>query len=309
MPKEESVPQMFENRSGLSRGDDRELPDVAPSARVSRCTSIRLDVPGEPRVLVDVRGCRQRRDSAAGIPRENPPARCSPMSGGRGRLQRSHRRVPALDHLVAVGEGELVVGVDVQPPEQLFLPRRQGAGGPRPRCRPASSGTASSAAPRCRPARRTAARRLDPRCRDGTPRATSADAGRIRNSTSCRVSASSSSRSHASAARDGRSPRDDLGSSTSRRRERAAPARAAPGDRSSPRIDRKRSRDASAAEQTLEAADGEQRVLVHRVLVREVANRRGTRSPRSRGTADRAGRSRASPTAGHTVLPAASTGV
>ena len=123
MPNDDSTPQMFEKRNGLS--SVTTVSSHTDSLRSSlMCTSSLAMFARQPHVRVD--GLRAGQlQIAPRQPFEKRVISASGISSGRP-LSRSDRPglVP-IDQLVGVGMRQVVVGVDVQPPEQLLFPRRQ----------------------------------------------------------------------------------------------------------------------------------------------------------------------------------------
>ena len=169
----------------------------------------------------------------------------------------------------------MVVGVDVEPPEQVFLPRRQRAGLPRRRCRTSvmrqsifrSSSVADEAgeAARRRPGSSKSRRNADLRHRE-VMADEELDRLARRRSGSCEAG------EHRSA-RGARSRRRDPRRATCRRRDRAAPASSSSGAWTSVRIDAEpRAARARRMPAEIELANRQERVLVDGVLVVEVAN-------------------------------------
>ena len=123
MPKYDSTPEMFENRNGLSSV-------TTDSSQMSSCfsseawTLVRMDVAGEPHVAVDRRETEQREVAARQAVEKRPELGLGDVLGPPGDHD-VEAGVVRLDQLVGVAERQAVVGVDVEPPEQLFLPGRQ----------------------------------------------------------------------------------------------------------------------------------------------------------------------------------------
>ena len=114
---------MFENRNGLSSVADRERP--GRSLLLERQVHfVGLDVAREPDVPVD-RVARKDVQVALRQPFEEARDFRRGHVGGPVRLQLGEAGLVALDQLVAVPLRQVVVGVDVEPPEQLLLPRRE----------------------------------------------------------------------------------------------------------------------------------------------------------------------------------------
>ena len=182
MPNDDSTPEMFENRNGWScvRTVSSQPASLAlePGAGPHR---------GRGRATAGRGGRPPRARTAAGSGAAGPARNASISSAVRSAGRRSTTSACA-DWSRSItsspyDERQVVVGVDVQPPEQLLLPRRQRLAADRLDVGQRHAGRASSAALRRRPARRTAGRSPDPRCRAGTRRATSSGAAPTRNST------------------------------------------------------------------------------------------------------------------------------
>ena len=230
MPNDDSTPQMFENRNGLSsvttvssHADRLALePDVRPRPAGCRATAGRAG--RWPSRL------EQLQVAAREALEETARSRLPTRSAGRP-LQRA-RPAPAccrVDQLVAVAEREVVVGVDVQPPEQLFLPRRQRLGADRLDVGERQQAEHLQPLFDADQLRRTAGRSPDPRCRAGTRPATSRRWLAMRNSTIVRAPRPSArAASNMSLRHPRRSRRRGPRRATCRRRGAAAPAPAAP---------------------------------------------------------------------------------
>ena len=202
----------------------------------------------------------------------------------------------------------MVVGVDVEPPEQLFLPRRQRLGADRldvgegqqaEHLQPLFDADQRGELPDDLGILGVAAER---------DHATSAGGCAIRNSTSrarlgrrARAARTCCARHpHALGGVVLVAPFADVVAAAA-----PAPAARAPRDRASSAAKRSRLGVAGVGE-PLEVPDGQQRVLVDRVLVVEVAHHAAGDRLELAGTSGRAGRSRASPTAARRGPAAAS---
>ena len=305
MPNDDSTPEMFENRNGLSSVTTVSS-QTSPFCSSETCTSSGLDVARQPR-----RGGRWRRVEQPQVARGSPStnlgisASADPPAGAASSSTSSAWF--ALDQLVAVAERQLVVGVDVQPPEQLFLPRCERLGADRVDVGQRQQAEHLQSLFDADQRARTAGRRPGLRCRGGTRPATSGGGCAIRNSHRlARVAPAARRRSRMSAAMRTLSTRDRR-RATCRRRAAAAraPAARASGARAGTELKRSRARPGGERE-PLEVADREQRVLVDRVLVVEVAHHPARDRAGTPGRCGRAVRSRASPTAARTGPAAAS---
>ena len=175
MPNDDSTPQMFGEEHRLVERHHRQLPDavVADQAQVH---FVGMDVAREPHVLVDVAAIeqlqvapRQPLEERGDLPRLE--VRRTALDAGGG------RRFRVLDQVVAVLQRQHVVGVDVDAPEQLFLPPRQRVGADR--LDVGERHQAQQLQPLLAADERgeLAHDLRDPRCRAGTPPATCADGG------------------------------------------------------------------------------------------------------------------------------------
>ena len=148
MPNDDSTPQMFENRNGLSSVVTASV-QIAVVPLERQVHFVGMDVPRQPDVPVDGVGLKQLQVALRQPLEESGDLR-------RGQIIRPEAQqlvetgLIAFDQLVAVSLRQVVIGVDVEPPEQLLFPWRQ-----RFRAHGFDVGerhadTASSAALRCR---------------------------------------------------------------------------------------------------------------------------------------------------------------
>ena len=124
IPNDDSIPQMFENRNGLSCV-------TTVSSQVSSLRSreqvqlVGAHVPRQPDMPVNRIAIEQLEVATRKAFQHAADLGLGEIRRGDSRRAPRHR-LAAIDQVVAVAEGQLVVRVDVESPQELLLPGRQG---------------------------------------------------------------------------------------------------------------------------------------------------------------------------------------